>query len=623
MKSKRSFGGMFKNIFRRNAVVFIIFQLIALLKAVTSIIHFSNVQQLPKDDIYISEYSLYSAADNALLMFLLFVESIILAFILFRELFGRRSVDFLFSAPVKRTEYFGSAVLFGLLNILSVCFIICAITVGAVKLNIIDADRIVFDTGLFFKQLSVVCLSSCEIFALFGLCAAVSGRVWHYLIFCFIGTVAVYFTAGGMIQYINSIWGLWIDYSNVRLVSPIGAAVPESTKETVWLCAIILFRTAVIYTAGRLAFKKRKAETAETSVSGTAVPTGMTVIILLLLAFCYFSYNRISFYTCTFAVLSIAAAAAVFSAVFYRKAFTRFAAVCFGITVLITAVFIACVELIPQKSYVKYVPELSEIETVTIESGGDYMTDYLFFDDYFNGDEAYIYAFTEEHSKEKCLLLHKKIVTEEAIENRFSDTYYQNGQHSVKIEYLLKNGKKISRSYTAAADDIFSEYMCLMKTDEALAQTVPFSCRTDEIVLTCAEVYTDDFYSEGSAEQYLYIPAEEYEVVLNCLKEDLKSLSDQEFSLHTDTGALDLYIPEKETADVVLGITFFKFGDSATEAQKAHFLKLSSEERMEFIESIRFSDIVSEENAGIISVYCQVTTDFKNTIKYFEDNGYL
>ncbi|MDE6505681.1 MAG: hypothetical protein K2K71_00260, partial [Eubacterium sp.] len=487
---------------------FIVTQIIMLLVTISILRGFLSLKPYEVSDIT----DIYSPSIVGLFSVLFVLEGFILAVSMFKEIYSKRASDFYFSMPVKRGTYYNTNMLFGAINIALAYIISFVLSVIVIKTDIIYPSKFyIFDVSYFAQQMLVSFLTVLAVLAVYMLCAVVSGKKWHYVLLSYI---AVSFAFVGIIEfigYINTIWGLWIDISKAWIVSPIGILLNNaddvSTNQTLTLCAAAIIQFCIAYAAGYVVFKKRKAEVAEYTLSGRIMPVIMIICCLVTEFFICLNVVDVSLTNRIISGVIVAAVTIVIiTAICYKKAITKATLRCLGGAAVITAVVIACVEFIPSADYVKYVPEASEVESVTIYNNVDYsnpnIIDLLYgvsfyssyYDDYY--DSGYTYTFSSDEAKNKMYNFHKKLVADETQKNTYGEAYYTYGYNSLKIKYNLKNGKTVTRSYCAGANDVYQEYVALMQTEEGINQLVTINSEDILFAYVSNDYYYDYTYDE-------------------------------------------------------------------------------------------------------------------------------
>ncbi|MDE6110944.1 MAG: hypothetical protein K2F65_03395, partial [Eubacterium sp.] len=428
------FVPMLKNVFRRNILSLILSPLFTLF--ITSIIITSmlSIKPVEVEDIT-GKFSLFL---SSMLAVFSFVISLIVAYALYRELFSRRASDFLLAMPVKREAYFNANFLFGVIDIALSYLFPFAASVFLIKSDLIyPAKFYIFDVAFFAKLMLISFFATVAIFALFIVSAVISGRKWHYFVIGYFVASCGFRAATALSDYINTIWGFALERDYSFIVSPIASlmySVDDKIKNMLPIIVALIAQTIIAYTAGLIAFKRRKAEVAETTVSGKILPFIIITAFLLANVFAFFSFNANLPLSIISAFISMVISVLIITALFYRKPFNQLTLTSLVTSVVLTAIIVCCVEFIPKATgYVDYVPEASEVESVTVEANDGtlnipgsvgLLTDALFsyYDDglgMYNEPEHSFNLSTDE-AKAAVSALHKKMASDEA-QNRYNN----------------------------------------------------------------------------------------------------------------------------------------------------------------------------------------------------------
>ncbi|MDE6124647.1 MAG: ABC transporter permease [Eubacterium sp.] len=574
---------------------FIVTQIIMLLVTISTIRGFLSLKPYEVLDIT-TNYSLNIAGSFSVLFVL---ESFILAVTVFREIYSKRASDFYFSMPVKRGTYYNTNMLFGVINIALAYVISFVLSVIVIKTDIIYPSKFyIFDISHFARVIFISLLAVLAVFAVFMLCAVVSGKKWHYVLLSFI---AVLFSFVGIIEligYINTIWGLWIDISKAWIVSPLGVLLSNveeiSAGQTAILCTVAIIQFLIAYVIGFIVFKKRKAEVAEFTLAGRIIPAIMIIGCLVTVFFINLNVVDIPLYSRIISgIIAAAVITVILTAICYKKAITKGALKCLGGAVIITAIVIACVELVPSADYIKYVPEASEVDSVTIYNDVDYsnpdITDLLYgsafygyYDDY-SDDSVHTYTFSSDEAKKRFYDFHKKIVADETQNNAYGDDYYNYGDHSIKIKYNLKNGKTVTRSYCVGTHDVYKEYVALMKTDEGLNQLEPFNLESDSVLFAYLSNYDDYYYVDYESDDDFstFITLDEYHTLFDKMKNDRMNDSTRKFIEYTDSGFYMWYVDYEdydEPEETVSRLILYTFSDSVSQEEREKLSEMTPDE---------------------------------------------
>ena len=640
--NKSRLAAMLKNVFRRNIAIYIVVQAISALYA-----YFLASGNLRAIASLGWRHEITPAISGNMATFLMnwgILWSFIIAVLLFREIYSKRAGAFYFAVPVKRETYFNTNMLFGMITFLSSYVLIAFITITAIRSNAFcPAELIAFETGNFLLKLTVALTCVFASFAIFMLCAVISGKVWHYFVLSFISTAAALSGIMNFANYLSSIWGFWVDPSKAWIVSPAGTALfgfREEGELKLIIASIIQF--AVFYAIGFVAFKKRKAEVAEVSLAGKVLPAIMMVGCLLSVCLMILSITGYPvIINVVIAVVACAIVTVILTAIFYRKALTKTTAKYLAAAVGIMLVVVCAVEFFPSARYEKYVPSADEVESVIYDENvefenkslGGALIDYLLYASY----ESYYdrglvtYTFTGDEAKAKVEELHKKIVDDDTLRSEYANESYYYGGYSVRITYNLKNGKSVTRSYCVGTRDIYGEYIDLMQTEEAILQTPPLDCEKNDILFIGIrdyralneekyEDYEDTYdYDDVYIEDYweVYKSLDEYDTLFGLILNDKKAEPKEVFSDLMTTSAYYVYYYENSVDynDVVL--TVFICAEDVTPELRERMASMTPE------------DIIRENNdyrTGYnqlyvaYDIYLNADAD-ANTIAYLQSVG--
>lgn len=621
----------FKMVFCRNFAAFAVFQAVAALFSVWILSPY--FKKLTAEQINAKEIA-QSIFMNASVI--CFIQGIILAVVLFREIYSKRAVDFMFALPVKRGTYYNANVIFGLLNIV----VSHSIYAAAVFLTFSSRMKM-FDFNYYLKLMAVSFAVSAAVFAVSVFSAVLSGSVWHYIFVNGIAMLAVCLGAIGAVGYLNSIWGFQIDTANALYASPYGIFMLEISyaDNHIFLKAAFAFvQMVVAYTAGLFVFKRRKAEIAENALSGKFIPAVMITICLLSEILLCLSVVEAKMYARILAAMLLTVVTAVvLSAIFFRKALVLSIVKCFGAAALISAVLIVCVEIGPSEKYISYIPEPDEIDQAVVYSYGSYgmssITDILYgvspLDNPYNtaygddGEESrYKYKFASDEAKEKLFALHSKMISDETRNNVYSDAYYENGYSSLKIEYILKNGRKSTRFYCVAASDICNEFADLLKTEEGINQVDPFNMKKEDMLYSNIILHYPEAFLYSGEEIYdgpVFMNEEDCFVLLEKIKKDMVNISAPEF-LGIANVNFNFWYDYAYELDDVAEVEFCTLTDMVTEEQRAALKNMTYDEIIEYenkyLEEVQYTKWLTN-SAGF-----GITTASRETLAYLEELGY-
>ena len=441
---------------------------------------------------------------------------------MFRQIYKKQSCDSYFSVPIKREEYFVANYFYGfLVNI--VCFILPLVVylgaIQATKSNLIDL-------GYVLKFASVFMLAVLAMYSAFVVCAVISGKRIQYLILSLICLFCTSTMLTGIATKICSIWGFSGDLTLLNALSPIDNAIAGAyfyegveADNVIPLIIISLVEIIGLFIAGYIAFKKRKAETAESSLSGKVIP--YVILAILVGAAFFFSATGTSAVDIVVGIVLATLMAMAFGGIFYKKVFTKQTLITLiGVCTVFTTLSIV-VTLPVFNGYVKYVPEAGEVDSVefcSVSHSGSYtgfselLGTNVGYTDF--GEEI---IFVEQENIEKVIALHNKSIEDDAIKttrkknNRswlrimlFIDSLYGYDyipDTSYRIKYNLADGSTVERVYSVSNNLVTTEYYDVFQNEEALWQLEPMKYDNEKFLgVECSVYNSGDEYFEESVE---------------------------------------------------------------------------------------------------------------------------
>lgn len=439
---------------------------------------------------------------------------------MFRQIYKKQSCDSYFSVPIKREEYFVANYFYGfLVNI--VCFVLpLAVYLGAIqatKSNLIDL-------GYVLKFASVFMLAVLAMYSAFVVCAVISGKRIQYLILSLICLFCTSTMLTGIATKICSIWGFSGDLTLLNAISPIDNAIAGAyfyegveADNVIPLIIISLVEIIGLFIAGYIAFKKRKAETAESSLSGKVIP--YVILAILVGAAFFFSATGTGAVDIVVGIALATLMAMVFSGIFYKKVFTKQTLITLiGVCAVFTTLSIV-VTLPVFNGYVKYVPEAGEVDSVEFCSVA-HSGSYTGFSELLGTNVGYTdfgeeIIFVEQENIEKIIALHNKSIEDDAIKttrkknNRswlrimlFIDSlhgYDYIPDTSYRIKYNLADGSTVERVYSVSNNLVTNEYYDVFQNEEALWQLEPMKYDNEKFLGVECSVYNsgDEYYEES------------------------------------------------------------------------------------------------------------------------------
>lgn len=634
---QNGFAPMLKNVFKRNIFILISAQIFTLLATVTITISEISINEISTKPTVAEDITFeLSVFLSSILAIISFFIAIIVVYVLYRELFSKRASDFLLSLPVKRNAFFNANALFCLINTALSYVVSFVVSLLLIKSDLIyPAKYFKFDVAVFSKLLLLSFFTSIALSAMIIVCAVISGRKWHYLVLSYLSVSSFAGLSTGIYSYINTIWGFEFNNDYSFVVSPVVSVMTsadERLKKLPALIIVLMLQAAIAYIAGLIAFKHRKAEVAETRVSGKFIPFIIITAFLLANAITTLSSPN-SLYVNIFAVLLLTLISVlIITALFYRKPFNKLTLASFAVSAVVSVVFVLCVSFIPKAAgYIDYVPEASEVESVNVEMGGDFryhqyygLVNEIFLNSFyseFDESEKSSYNFSTDESKSAVSALHKKLISDETIYQYYNsnEEFDYDTVNKIHLEYKLKNGGTVYRTYYVKASSVYNEVAELFKTEEILNLIAPMSYKDDEILFVIVHKnYGDKYYK-----------LDKYDALMNAVKKDMLNSSNRDFLNSIDLNGFDSdFYNEDEISedfsyvpDSVFTFTIDKFSDSASKEQREKMSRMSPSEM------IRYDNDYVIENEYTVDYLLEYTDiyvleSYENIIKYFESLEY-
>lgn len=460
--------------------------------------------------------------------------SLLTACSMFRKIYKKQSCDTYFATPIKREEYFAANFLNGAVSIASIVIVSEAIYYGIVTAN-----------GFYVKPMFLVVtlaviLALVAMYSAFIMCAVMAGKKIHYVFLALICLFNPMIFLNGINTIINSVWGFSNSLGTIyNLSSVYNAIYSVSYTNLIPSFVISAVEILVLYVIGRIIFKHREAESAESSLSGNIMPC-LLAVLFAGSAYFYFRVGEVLTDVIIGAVVALLSSIA-FCLIFYKKPFVSKATISVGVC---TAIFViaSIVTVSPLlNSYVKYVPTTDEVESVEISSGSiiasafDIMVPY----DYEDLVEDDSFTIKDSDNIQKVIDLHNDCIKDSAIDKSrkfesmslvrtlFFDGFYDGeDSKSFVITYNLNNGKKVKRSYTVVDSEIKDTYVKIFQNEEVLDQLQPFTIPVDRYVDAEVNSYNEYNY------EYTLIETEaiDYDKLVQAYHQDLLEMSERRFA---------------------------------------------------------------------------------------------
>lgn len=540
---------------------------------------------------------------------------------MFKEIYKKQSCDLFFSLPVKRSEYFFGKYIVGLLTNAVSFGVSSTIYYFIIKSAYNNANVTV--NSKYLLQLGISLLLSLTVaYTLFVFCAVISGKRIHYILLSIICLLLTGNAVSGFVSALNTVWGLNTGKNISSLLNPMTSSVSAFSTQNNFpvLYAISIVEIIVLLGAGYAVFRKRKAEVAEVALSGNVAPYVILAVFTTSLFMSYgATYNLLL--SLIMGAIVVAIAGLIYSAIFYKKAYTKQTATTVISVCLVCTIFMMSVYLPSHSGYVNKIPEADQVASVEFVEGGDdtvttgllsavtnLTVGYYNYDDmsdYYDSTQKF--TIESEQGIKSVLALHKKLVDEKTISESkganilsFLDVfpidtdYYNADMYTCQIKYNLKNGRSIVRYYDVSAKCIIDEIADVFRNEEVLDQTKPFNTDKDRVLFSTVSIdqtYSDieyDTESEENADAANYqryinennnLPIDLTEF-LNAYKQDLLEIeSAYRFIQATDSyyNVSSMYSSSNDTAVVAI----YSLSDSCDKKSEE---KLRSMSKMEIID---------------------------------------
>lgn len=558
---------------------------------------------------------------------------------MFRQIYKKQSCDSYFSVPIKREEYFVANYFYGLLvNI--VCFVLpLVVYLGAIqtmKSNLIDL-------GYVLKFAFVFMLAVLAMYSAFVVCAVISGKRIQYLILSLICLFCTSTMLTGIATKICSIWGFSGDLTLLNALSPIDNAIAGAyfyegveADNVIPLIIISLVEIIGLFIAGYFAFKKRKAETAESSLSGKVIP--YVILAILVGSAFFFSATGTGAVDIVVGIVLATLMAMAFSGIFYKKVFTKQTLITLiGVCTVFTTLSIV-VTLPVFNGYVKYVPEAGEVDSVefcSVSHSGSYtgfselLGTNVGYTDF--GEEI---IFVEQENIEKIIALHNKSIEDDAIKttrkknNRswlrimlFIDSlhgYNYIPDTSYRIKYNLADGSTVERVYSVSNNLVTKEYYDVFQNEEALWQLEPMKYDNEKFLGVECSVYNNgDEYLEESVE-LVNFDIEQYK---KALVKDYLSMQRTTFISEFDSFESAYYgmyygmYYDYDEYYPVCNVDLYFANDDITDEELAEYKKMPTSRLLNAI----YEDYDKNYKAWYFSR--DFSNDYTNTVEYLNSCG--
>ena len=668
LKSKGNFAPAFKKVFKQRAVNSIVLLIVTVLISVAGEI-MTFYDNMPFYSVNGKE--IIDITEDASMMMLAMAAvcglfSLITAPEMFKEIYKKQSCDHFFATPIKREEHFCASFLYGVLANIA-AFAVSAV-VFILPMIMYQSQKGGFTVqATFFKSFVPILLAVLAIYSAFVMCAVAAGKRFHYMLLSFICLFSTPVAFEGIISVINRIWGFYISPALFTAVSPAeNAFCSLFTEKPLGYCIISIVEIAGMFAAGLILFKRRKAEVAEVAVSGRVVPF-IILAVMATAAYMYIGAGRIAVIGIICGVVFAVITAMIFTAILYKAPFTKKTGITTACVCVVCSLIMGIINFPSYSSYVKNVPDAEDVESVTLT---DLYSDTALYDsvlwvgniDYYEYEDGGKVEIKTPEAIAKAVEFHKSLVSDDTIKvsqqylslnpfnlfdyifgTDYDYDYY--GDYSCTIEYKLKSGKTLSRTYNAVNTKYLKDsFVELMKTEEMFSQIKPLNYSEDEILyidisgsydgLSYAGSDGFTFRAEGGDEYFNYITREldkkYYPKLVEAYKKDvLNSKSKERFcDMLNTTAGIGFYIDYNSYdgyySDNYIDISVYTISDSATKEQAERIKSMKPDEikklylwDYDYDESDQPWDLIDVVNCDTICVYKTDT----NAIDYLRSIG--
>lgn len=472
---------------------------------------------------------------------------------LFKETFKKQQCDIYFSLPIKRSEYFTANYVSGLITNFSV-YLACILSVviqSAIYTNKEKAD-IQFMVLLCIETLLCIVL----IYTTFILCAAVSGKRVHYILVTLLLMVSTTYAVNGVCAKLSTIWGFpAYNPTGIFSISPIlyfeGYIYDSSIPHLIFMLLII----AAVFALALFCFKKRRAEVAQTSLSGKVVPLVLLAVFIASAFFYGDSWGK-KYVGVIFGLLLCGICGLLYSAVFFKKPYTKQSAIVTACMAVVCAI-ISIIPIMPSqfRGFEKIVPEADEVESVAMGIDDIYVDEYLVYSD--DMSESGSLQFTSEDAIQKVVAYNNAICEDEIIEKSKEESNisllrtllfegyleplsYETVRDGILLTYKLKNGKTIHKYYNVADGAKSDELASVLMTNDVFDSIEFLNLKQEDILQSEIRKYKlsdhagstddtddtdDDFYNEDYEAVKTHKQITDFSEFKNAYRKDIEKCS--------------------------------------------------------------------------------------------------
>lgn len=434
---------------------------------------------------------------------------------IFKQIYKKQSCDSYFAVPIKREEYFVANYLYGVLvNVL--CYVVpLALYCLAVSVASNKYVNYVVDYKTLVPIVISLLLAVIAIYSAFVMCAVISGKRIQYLILSLICLVCTSTALGGIAVKINSIWGFSADLLLLNAVSPVDNAISSFMSQEKLYIPLIVSALEIVgmFIAGYIAFKGRKAETAEMSLSGKIIP--YIILAVLSSSAFFFSATESGVVAIIIGIVLAVLITMAFTAVFYKKVFTKQTAVTLACVCGVCTVLSVGVTLPIFNGYVKYVPDVDSVESVEL-STLTFTEGYTGMAGLLNDSVSYLIdedsvVLQERENIEKVIELHNRSIDDLVIKTSrknsssilrlmlfLGNDYFDNYEMDIsyKLTYKLNDGRVVERRYAVPNTLIKQQFINVLQTEEVLSQLPPFCIDNDRLLAVDFMSYENEYMEE-------------------------------------------------------------------------------------------------------------------------------
>lgn len=546
-QNRKRFNAVLAQALKKQWIYFLIIAVVTVLALIIS-----NVEQM------FDSYSKYDVTGNMSIAMMIAAAactlfSFFIAPRLFKETFKKQQCDIYFSLPIKRSEYFTANYASGLITNFSV-YLACILSVviqSAIYTNKEKAD-IQFMVLWCIETLLCIVL----IYTTFILCAAVSGKRVHYILVTLLLMVSTTYAVNGVCAKLSTIWGFpAYNPTGIFSISPIlyleGYIYDSSIPHLIFMLLII----AAAFVLAFFCFKNRKAEIAQISLSGKVVPLVLLAVFIASAFFYGDSWGK-KYVGVIFGLLLCGICGLVYSAVFFKKPYTKQSAIVTACMAVVCAI-ISIIPIMPSqfRGFEKIVPEASEVESVAMGIDDIYVDGYLAYSD--DMSESGSLQFTSEEAIQKVVAYNKAICEDEIIEKSKEESNisllrtllfegyleplsYETVHDGILLTYKLKNGKTIHKYYNVADGAKSDELASVLMTDDVFDSIEFLNLKQEDILQSEIRKYKlsdhagstddtddtdDDFYNEDYEAVKTHKQITDFSKLKNAYRKDIEKCS--------------------------------------------------------------------------------------------------